>query len=159
MNRIIGVCGNYSTGSGAYSDLLKEFDDAQVLDAIEFVFTYYPDGLETLDFHINDYRKYMSSYVAIVRFKKLVYWLGRKFTKKKDIKIILDKFLENIVQMSWKGYGYVDVLTRASFEIFFKRCLFFIAKKLRFNKMVSFIIPQLNVPLNFQFCRKKYNNI
>ena len=142
MNRTIGVCGNYSTGSSAYSDLLLEFEDAQVLDCVEFVFSYYPDGIETLDYHLNNYRKYMSSTAAISRFKKLVYWQSRKFSSKKKISLILEKYFNKIIQLSWKGHGYVDVLTRSPFEIFIKRFLFTLAKILRFNKL-SLLYPAL----------------
>jgi len=142
LNTTIGVCGNYSTGSSAFTDLLLEFEDAQVLDCIEFVFPYYPDGLETLDFHLNNYRKYMSSTVAISRFKKLIYWQSRKFTSKKNISTIINNYLNKIIQISWKGHGYVDVLTRSSFEIFIKRVLFALAKALRFNKL-SLLYPTL----------------
>ena len=133
MNRTIGVCGNYSTGSSAFSDLLMEFDDAQVLDAIEFVFSYYPDGLEALDFNLNEYRKYMSSYVAVSRFRKMLNFYGSKCISKKHIAHIVDAYLNKITSLSWKGHGYVDLLTRPTGEIFIKRCLFQLAKILHLN--------------------------
>jgi len=165
MNKTIGVCGSYSTGSSAYSDLLMEFDDAQVLDAIEFVFTYYPDGLECLDYNINNYRKYMSSYVAINRFKKLIYWQSRKIASKKKIKQIVNKYLNKIIQISWKGHGYADIMIRPSFEIFVKRILFTLAKILHFNKL-SLLYPALfphNIeisimPENFDLASKEFIN-
>ena len=119
-----------------------EFDDTQVLDAIEFVFAYYPDGLESLDFYLNEYHKYMSSTVAVNRFRKLIYWQCRKIASKKTITAMLDSFLNKIVQISWKGHGYADVLTRSSFEIFIKRVLFTLAKILHFNKL-SLLYPAL----------------
>jgi len=158
MTNTIGVCGNYSTGSSAYSDLLMEFDDARVLDCIEFIFSYYPDGLETLDYHLNNYRKYMSSTVAISRFKKLVYWQSRKIASKKEITSVINDFLNKIIQISWKGHGYADVLTRPSFEIFIKRVLFTLAKTLRFNKL-SLLYPALFPHnLDFSVMPENFNN-
>ena len=142
MNSTIGVCGSYSTGSSAFSDLLLEFEDAQVLDCIEFVFTYYPDGLESLEYYLKDYRKYMSSTVAISRFKKLIFWQSRRFASKKKILPVLNSFFKKIIQISWKGHGYADVLTHSSFEIFFKRVIFTLAKMLHFNKL-SLLYPAL----------------
>ena len=79
MNKTIGVCGNYAAGSGAFLDLLYEFDDTQLLIKKEFMFTYLPDGIEDLDYHINNYHKYFSSVVAINRFRKLLKSQGRRF--------------------------------------------------------------------------------
>jgi hypothetical protein len=135
MNNTIGVCGNYSTGSSAVSDLLHEFEDAQVLDPAEFTLAYYPDGLEDLEYHLKNYHKYMSSAVAINRFRKLTGWQGRNCISKKEIKQITENFLNKIIQISWKGHGYVDVLIRPSGEIFIKRSIFKIARILHFNKL------------------------
>ena len=70
---IIGTCGFCSTGSSAVSDYLKEFDENQVLDGVEFTYVYLPDGLEDLYYHTtNKISRDDSSSIAIPRFKKFI---------------------------------------------------------------------------------------
>lgn len=70
---IVGVCGLGYTGSGAVLDLLKEFDENYVIDAMEFALAYTPDGLEDLEYHlVKSPSRYFSSDIAIKRFKNYI---------------------------------------------------------------------------------------
>ena len=46
---IIGTCGFSWSGSSAVQDFLKEFEEIEVYDRIEFILAFHPDGLEDLD--------------------------------------------------------------------------------------------------------------
>ena len=56
---VIGACGFVGTGSSALTDLLREYDEVAVFDQIEFNISYYPDGIEDLDYQINEHRIYV----------------------------------------------------------------------------------------------------
>ena len=68
---IIGVCGYGYTGSGAMLDLLREYKDfSQLKDDVELIFSYYPDGLESLAYHLYEApSRYMSPDIAMHRFE------------------------------------------------------------------------------------------
>lgn len=110
---IIGVCGFNVTGSSAVSDLLAEFEDNQIIDQMEFLMPYYPDGLEDLDYHVNvQFSKYATSTVAIERFRRLIYvYLVPVCTSKEQKERLLqvtEQFLASITQVKWRGYGAAD---------------------------------------------------
>jgi len=102
----IGACGYIGTGSSAVIDLLREFDETQIMNFTEFVLSYITDGLEDLDYHINSYRKYMSSVVAVFRFKKMIKCQMKlnKATNNK-LKKISDEFIDNLNCICWHGEG------------------------------------------------------
>jgi hypothetical protein len=58
-----------------------------------------------------------------------------KYIPRKKLNKIIDNYFDKIIQLSWKGHGYADVLVRPPLEIFIKRCLFKTAKILRFNQL------------------------
>ena len=106
---IIGVCGFASTGSSAVLDYLKEYDSLSVLDNKEFVFTFYPDGLENLEYHLFEgASKYESSAVAIERFRRFMYCYfirtARSDKVGKAIDDATETFLNSITQAKWNGY-------------------------------------------------------
>ncbi len=116
---IIGVCGFAVTGSSAVSDLLAEFEDNKIIDEMEFVLPYYPDGLEDLDFHLNcQFSKYASSAVAIERFRRMVYVylvpVCRDKKKKEKLIALTEDFLKEITQVKWRGYGAADFALNCS---------------------------------------------
>ena len=70
---IVGVCGCGYTGSGAYVDLLKEYEECNVFDDFELTIAYVPDGLKDLEYHlVIQPNRFMSSDVAIRRFIKFI---------------------------------------------------------------------------------------
>ena len=110
---VIGVCGLIETGSSAVCDYLKEFDNICGIDRMEFVIPYFPDGLDDLDYHLNrNGYKYMSSTVAIERFRNMMYsyFINTKKAKGKEAALTaaLDEFTEQITQVEWSGYGKSD---------------------------------------------------
>lgn len=110
---VIGTCGFVGTGSSAVSDYLKEFSNTSALDMVEFIITHGPDGLEDLDFQLNEHCvKYTSSVVAIERFRGNIYNYLLRYVDDLDIRnkiiVALEKYIKSITQVSWKGYGAVD---------------------------------------------------
>lgn len=104
LKMIVGVCGLSWTGSGAVIDFLMEFDENQIYNS-EFTLPYYPDGLCDLDYHLNyDCSKFLSSTVAIPRFRKVTnYLLGQQTNGR--IKALTDDYLSKITQVTWNGDG------------------------------------------------------
>lgn len=113
---IIGTCGFCSTGSSAVSDYLKEFDELQVLDKIEFTFAYLPDGLEDLYYHLSKcVIRDDSSAIAIPRFRRFIQHYSRSLSvhtrlKKTELEEITNHFLDSIIQMRWRGERRSDTL-------------------------------------------------
>ena len=119
---IIGVCGFSSTGSSAVSDYLKEFEETSVFDGKEFPLSFYPDGIEDLAYNLNiKCAKYLSSNISIARFRTLTNRMFSKknYSKEKRRALIKarDLFLDEIIQVRWRGYGAVDgVLNNSIFR-------------------------------------------
>ena len=136
---VIGTCGFCSTGSSAVSDYLKEFDENQVLDGMEFTIPYRPDGLLDLEYHVvqNPCRDDGSA-IAIPRFRRLMEKQNRSFHRKfhvseETLQKNVDDFLNSIVQFRWHGTNRSDVELNPSKAYFY---LSLISK--------SRIIPRLN---------------
>ena len=110
---IIGVCSYGNTGSGAVFDLLKEYDELEVLARtgadFEFKFTYMPDGIEDLEHHIcTSPTRWMSSDTAIKRFVDIMNFYGKDYTlisraTKQQYKRITQEYIDDIVQVKWDG--------------------------------------------------------
>ena len=100
---IIGSAGFSWSGSSAATDYLKEFDENQVYDEIEFILAYHPDGLADLDYNLNiACNKFLSSNTAIHRFRKTAKFLLGKPTKG-EIVNITEQFIDRITQVKWTG--------------------------------------------------------
>lgn len=104
---IIGACGFGSTGSSAVSDYLKEFNQFQVLDKIEFTWVSSVDGLIDLDFHLNHpHNRTTDSIYAIERYRQLcerkIVSFQRAGMPPSEFKKSVDSFLDAIIQTSWK---------------------------------------------------------
>ena len=107
---IIGTCGFSWSGSSAVADFLAEFDENQVYNEDEFILAFFPDGIEDLDFNLNTKcSKFLSSTVAIPRFRKVVKLLLEKATDGK-IDELTDDYLKELVQVKWIGTGQGQVL-------------------------------------------------
>lgn len=112
---VVGVCGYGYTGSGAVVDLLKEYEENQVIDDIEFTIAYTPDGLAMLDNCINNMISRFGSDVAISRF---VDYIKRSNTSKSKIRVLSDNqyyslsmnYIKDITQVSWKGFWGYDFI-------------------------------------------------
>lgn len=99
---IIGISGFSWSGSGAVIDYLMEFEENQVYTP-EFIIAYHPDGLHDLDINLNENcAKFLSSGVAIPRFRKTSISLMEKQTRGK-VKPITEEYLDKITQARWIG--------------------------------------------------------
>lgn len=108
---IVGVCGFGSSGSSAVTDYLKEFRSTEVLDNIEFQLVTYPDGIESLDYYLNtNISKYASSDVAITRFRMYTTRIALSFDRvtNGEFSKLTKKYIDEITQTSWRGYGDTD---------------------------------------------------
>lgn len=140
---IIGTCGFCSTGSSAVSDYLKEFDENQVLDDMEFTIPYRPDGLLDLEYHLvqNPCRDDGSS-IAIPRFRRLMKRQNRSFHKKYGISLDqlqsnVDDFINQLVQFRWYG------TRRSDTELYPSNFYFYIGNLV----MKRRVIPWINTKL------------
>lgn len=103
---IVGTCGFGSTGSSAVTDYLKEFDEFQVLDNIEFTWVSSVDGLIDLDYHLNHpHNRTSDSIQAIYRYKELCERRAKSLSKigvqSDSFLESVDKFLDSIVTVRW----------------------------------------------------------
>lgn len=103
---IIGACGFGSTGSSVVTDYLKEYNNFQVLDKIEFTWVSGVDGLIDLDYHVKyPHSRTMDSIWAIDRYKALCERNISKFRKAgvspDAISELTDEFLNSIITTSW----------------------------------------------------------
>lgn len=115
---VIGACGYAATGSSAVFDFLKEFDELQIGNDAEFVYTYKVDGLQDLRYHlIQAYSKGASGDAAIMRFKQAEKFYRVPFVMKpipyKEYKRISDKFLNSIIQDRFIGIENYDYMNRS----------------------------------------------
>lgn len=103
---IIGACGFGSTGSSVVTDYLKEYNNFQVLDQIEFTWVSATDGLIDLDYHVNHpHNRTTDSIMAIDRYRTMCESKVNKYKiagVSPDIFIKLtDGFLNSIITTSW----------------------------------------------------------
>lgn len=104
---IVGLCGYGYTGSGAVLDMLKEYDVFEIIEDFELELIYKPDGIESLEYFLmQSPSRFFESDTAIRRFlhytdrMKLYY---DKQNKGKEFKKLVDRYVDEIVQVKWKG--------------------------------------------------------
>ena len=120
---VIGTCGFGSSGSSVISDYLKEFEMFQILDDVEFILPYCPDGLQQLDFVLNQAPvRNESSYVALFRFEHMVKKILSKGTfvkqsklNRREVSNLCDEFLQTITQCKWNGFIGTETYTCGNF--------------------------------------------
>lgn len=114
MSKIISVCGYGYTGSGAIIDLLKEYDDCQILGhEREFCFLYYPYGINSLKYNLcKNSARYMSSDTAIRDFYKHITAYSRISGWNKEFSLLIEKeidsFITSLSAIKWNGYWLYD---------------------------------------------------
>ena len=109
---IVGACGFGSTGSSIVTDYLKEFDNIQVKDNLEFTYVSGVDGLIDLERAVmNPHNRTAASITAIKRFLKMV--------EKKNYEIhglpenylndSAEAFIESITMSRWYTYDASEI--------------------------------------------------
>lgn len=135
---IIGVCGYGYTGSGALLDLLREYDGFSQLEIdMEFILTYYPDGLESLANNAFEHpSRFMNADVALYRFKKFIYQYSKSSTNLKKatngmIPKLSDDFIKEITDCTWNGHWMFDFLQKqeTAWGRFFSRAFRYLQHK------------------------------
>lgn len=141
---VIGTCGFCSTGSSAVSDYLKEFDENQVLDGMEFTIPYRIDGLQDLEYHVvqNPCRDDGSA-IAIPRFRRMMARQNEIISKKykvpmEELQKNVDDFLNAIVQFKWFGTNRSDIELNPS-DFYFRFAHLTMKKRVipRINRLVG----------------------
>lgn len=104
---IVGACGFGSTGSSAVTDYLREYDNFQVIDNLEFTWVSAVDGLIDLDFHLNHpHNRTSDSIIAIERYRKLYLRKRESYAQRGLSPEVFDKsvetFLNAVIMTSWK---------------------------------------------------------
>lgn len=168
---IIGSCGYGCTGASPLIDLLSEYEDIQIFEDFEFVYAYRVDGLQDLEYHLmKQYAKGASGDYAIKRFLEWSKSYNTPFiTKPCDGKLFYDiskKFIDNIIQIRFKGVETADMYTGNIFRnitAFFMKKIFMPCITDRISKKPSYLWPCrfLNYsiePENFYEEAKKYTN-
>lgn len=171
MEMVVGVCGIGYTGSGAIEDLLREYTDIQGGMDDEFNLLYIPDGILDLEYHLCKCpERFFSSDVAIKRFVEYVTKVSHephgyynRWTQRKFYDISME-YVEDITQMKWKGYWYVDeffcsdFIRTLKFRIFDRRIIAKLQLK-RNKKIYSFLDRKMYLsikPEDFEEKTKKY---
>ena len=169
---IIGVCSYGNTGSGAVFDLLKEYDELEVVaregSDFEFKFTYMPDGLEDLEFHLcQSPNRWMSGDYALKRFKNLMEFYGKPYSlisrkTNNQYYTLTKEFFDDIVQVKWTGRRLFKYMHQGEWGIFIYRLRFKVQTVFykRFHKEVK-AFPSEEMyfsycPDNFLSASKKY---
>lgn len=117
---IVGVCGYGYSGSGAVFDYIREFDEVDSINNIEFNITYLPHGIRDLELHlIHNVSRFYSSDAAIKDFLNLIYSINspNSIYRKRLGNDFLDlsiEFIKNITQLSWNGWWAYDALASGS---------------------------------------------
>lgn len=95
------------------TDYLKEYDNIHVFDKVEIPWVAAVDGLLDLEYHLNNpHGRTSDSICAIERYKKLCYKKAASFERlgvpREVVLESVDKFLDSIIQTSWKWFRQTD---------------------------------------------------
>lgn len=104
---IVSVSGFNYTGSGAVFDLLKEYEEINIVNG-EIGFIYLPDGLVDLDYNLNDSSSYLNGDVALERFWNLVSKSMMPKEYKGKILCATKDYLNSLTQVTWNGNSTFD---------------------------------------------------
>lgn len=103
---IIGVSGYGFTGSGAVLDILKEYNQFEIIDDFEFSFIYKPDGIENLEHYlVNSPSRYFGCDTAIRRFINFSDRMKRNYDKYSHgmFSVLSKQYINSLIQTTWKG--------------------------------------------------------
>lgn len=109
---VVGVCGYGYTGSSAYLDLLKEyeeFDFNETKKVMEFTLPYQCGGLSDLEFHLTKAPvKHLAGDDAIDRFKRVINSNRRSFDRLTDnaFSTLSKEYINSLVQVEYNCHKY-----------------------------------------------------
>ena len=115
MNMIVGVCGFGWSGSGAVFDLLREYEDVDILDknGRDFECTIIGEAICDLDFGLNVNNTRLSSSSYIANFIETIDYLSDKrgFDKvfKGQFRSKSKEYIDSLVEYTFEGWTYDDV--------------------------------------------------
>ena len=113
MKKIISISGYGATGSSAVVDLLKGYDEIDVLDDFEFQLHYFPDAISDLDYKLNEScSRFYDSDLAIKRFldlcNKLDKWYYPAYSG--HLHEMAEEYINDLNPVTWEGYWAYDRL-------------------------------------------------
>lgn len=169
---VIGVCSYGNTGSGALFDMLKEYSELEVLDKegadFEFKFTYMPDGIEDLRYHLVEApTRWMGPDMAIKRFIDVKEFYGKPYSlisrkTNQKYKLYTEQFIDEILQATWDGrrlFEYAHKGEKGIFEYRIRMKLQALSKKILKKAVSTFPRVQMYFsykPENFDEAAKQY---
>lgn len=128
-HKIISCAGFGSTGSSVVTDYLCEFQNIHVPykdDEVRFLYEF--GGISTLESIIVDNPSRQNSDYAILLFRRMIkYYAGNRFNHRYNTFLqgrfeeLSDKFLSDLIEVSWKGQRELDFLIDSKVETFFKK--------------------------------------
>ena len=119
MSNIVSVSGFGWSGSGAVVDLLREYNDVDILDAngTDFEFDLLP-AISRLDYGLNLINARMMSSDAIAKFRSDInfYVQERGYDRVFDSKfsILANKYIEDFIDFSFWGWDFSDKVNPAN---------------------------------------------
>lgn len=107
---IISTCGFGNTGASAVLDFLRGYSDVQIIDDFEYQLIHEVDGINDLKYHLTQSKERIACNAAIKRFIRLNdHSVARRLKKRGiDIKAINDRYLDQLITVSWKGCSNFD---------------------------------------------------
>ena len=140
INMIITTTGYFGTGSSAITNIFQEFSNIDTNQGeYEIRLLYDPDSISDLEYYLveNPHRQ-ITSY-AIKRFIKSINynsnpWANHHYEKicNGNFKKMSFHYINELCDLKYKGYSYIDLLDKGIFYTFLNRCYMKI-KKTIFN--------------------------
>ncbi len=162
----IGVSGFGRTGSGAVLDLLREYEENQVFEKMEFNLAYLPDGLQDLEYHlVKGCSRFFSGDIALKRFNTLVDRIVDKGIRSVWNKYTNNKFeefskqlIKELSALQYRGMWSYDLLASGKLEFFLKFRIFerFFGWNHPMHKHIERDMYLSVLPENFYESCKKY---
>lgn len=134
---IIGICGYGYTGSSAIVDLLKEYEELDVLVknfsyTFEFSLPYEPDGLLDLEYHLTKApAKHLKSDMAIYRFMQLTSWQRNPMNRVTNgqFSSLTEDYLNSLIQVAYHCRR-VDTRRNNRLQIYWEKGIGVLQRKL-----------------------------
>ena len=142
---IISTCGFGNTGASAVLDFLQGYPELQRVADFEFQLFHMADGINDLKYHLTVSRERIAGNSAIKRFRRAALH-GRVGQMMKEACgqryiDITEKYIDSLIQVSWKGYSRYDPLDvtnrvqeglRSTLQVLLNRCLRKISHKFHY---------------------------